>query len=248
MHQAMNQSNQFPLISTIIPVYNGERFLARAIENVRQQNYHPIEIIVVDDGSTDGTARIATQFAESVRYLYQPNGGPAAARNRGLERAQGGVIAFLDVDDLWPQGKLQAQLQYLVQEPSFDLVWGYTQTVRHSIAINNLEIEEELLPPSLLPLFGSILFRKEVLQRVGYLNEQMRMSEDVDWFMRIREQSVPLKVINQVALIYRLHGQNMTHGKKLLELKTLHAIKNSLDRRRNNHHGVAEALRPLITE
>ncbi|MFQ5500546.1 MAG: glycosyltransferase family 2 protein [Candidatus Zixiibacteriota bacterium] len=78
-----------PFVSVIIPVFNGEAFLAEAIESIHRQNYHPLETIIVDDGSTDGTATIASRFKESVRYIFQPNGGPAAARNRGLRMARG---------------------------------------------------------------------------------------------------------------------------------------------------------------
>ena len=102
-----------------------------------------------------------------------------------------------------------------------------------------------LPPPSLLPLVGSILLRKELLLSVGNFDPQLRMSEDVDWFMRIREANVPLQVSKEVVLIYRLHETNMTHGKKLVELKTLHALKQSLDRRRKQHGG-APALPALI--
>ena len=90
-----------PFVSVIIPAYNGEAYLAEAVESTQRQNYHPLEIIIVDDGSTDGTAQIATSFKGEVRYMYQPNsGGPAAGRNRGLKMARGEVIAFLDQDAL----------------------------------------------------------------------------------------------------------------------------------------------------
>ena len=87
-------------VSAIIPVYNGEHFLARVINNILSQQYHPLEIIVIDDGSTDNTAKIAQNYPDIV-YHYQENAGPSAARNRGIELAKGNVIAFLDVDDLW---------------------------------------------------------------------------------------------------------------------------------------------------
>ena len=234
-----------PLISVIIPVYNGERFLADALQNVFAQAYHPIEVLVVDDGSTDGTASIAATFGEQIRYLYQPNAGPAAARNSGLALATGDLLTFLDVDDLWPADRLHLQVEYLRQNPALQLVWGYTQTIRLALAQPSDQEPPMLPPPSLLPLVGSILLRKELLLSVGNFDPQLRMSEDVDWFMRIREANVPLQVSKEVVLIYRLHETNMTHGKKLVELKTLHALKQSLDRRRKQHGG-APALPALI--
>lgn len=239
-------NHSFPRVSVIIPVYNGERFLAGALENVFAQNYHPLEVIVVDDGSTDDSATLAATYGAQIRYTYQPNAGPAAARNTGLALATGELITFLDVDDRWPPGKLQAQLQYLLQNPALHLVWGYTQTMR---LVAERPSEPDLIaPPSLLPLVGSILFRKEVLLAAGVFDPQLRMSEDVDWFMRIREANVPLQVVSAVALFYRLHETNMTHGKQLVEMKTVYAIKQSLDRRRKQHDGVAPILPPLIGE
>ena len=89
-----------PRLSVIVPVYNGERFLGEALSSVCSQCVIPMEIVVVDDGSTDGTAKIARDF-DLVRYVPQENGGPAAARNRGVENARGDLLAFLDHDDLW---------------------------------------------------------------------------------------------------------------------------------------------------
>src|SRR4030042_4290993 len=114
-------------VSAIIPVYNGEAFLAEAVESIRQQGYRPIEIIIVDDGSTDNTKRIAAGLKGDVHYVYQPNSGLPAARNRGLNEARGDVIAFLDVDDLWSRDKLEHQLLRLNDAPSAEIVLGYTQ-------------------------------------------------------------------------------------------------------------------------
>jgi|688.fasta_scaffold151183_2 glycosyltransferase involved in cell wall biosynthesis len=233
-----------PLISVIIPVYNGERFLAGALQNVFAQNYQPLEVIVVDDGSTDGSAAIAATFGEQIRYVYQPNAGPAAARNTGLALATSEVIAFLDVDDLWPAGKLHVQVQQLRQNPALQLIWGYTQTVRGEDAAH----ANSASPPSLLPLVGSLLLRKTLLQQVGTFDPQLRTSEDVDWLLRIREAAIPLQVMRDVTLIYRLHGAGLTHHKAPAALKTLAALKQSLDRRRGQNDGVAPALRPLLVE
>lgn len=244
----MKIADSLPLISVIMPVYNGERFLAGALHNIFAQNYHPLEVIVVDDGSTDGSAGIIAAFGEQIRYFHQPNAGPAVARNTGLALARGEFIAFLDVDDRWPAGKLHAQAQYLRQHLALHLVWGYTQTLYLPGAGQGDRTEQPLPPPSLLPLVGSALFRKELVTHVGAFDPQLRMGEDVDWFMRIREANLPLQVIAEVTLLYRRHETNMTHGKKLVEMRTLQAIKQSLDRRRRQNSGIAAALPPLLTE
>ena len=121
-----------PLVSVVIPVFNGEKFLRDAVESVLAQKYSPIEVIIVDDGSTDGTASVANSFPETVRYLHQINNGPAAARNRGIEQAQGSLIAFADADDLWPAAKLALQLPDLIGDPTIEIVIGRIQQVRLS--------------------------------------------------------------------------------------------------------------------
>src|SRR2546426_10667200 len=94
------------LISCIVPVFNGERYLHETLNSILAQTYRPLEIIVADDGSTDGTRTIVASYGQQVRYLWQLNAGPAAARNLGLTAAKGEFIAFLDADDLWHPEKL----------------------------------------------------------------------------------------------------------------------------------------------
>lgn len=230
-----------PLVSVIIPAYNCERFLHEAVQSVLDQKYSPIEIIIVDDGSTDGTGTVARSFPESVRYLHQANQGPAAARNRGIEHAQGSLIAFADADDLWPATKLELQLSYLVRDPKIDIVLGRIQQVQLSEADNGETRAEEFAEPAFSVNLGSAIIRKSVFERVGLFDETLRYSEDVDWFMRAREAGAAIVTIDAVTLFYRQHEQNMTRGKSTSELNVLKALKRSLDRRREGS-GVAAAL------
>lgn len=230
-----------PLVSVIIPAFNCERFLHEAVQSVLDQKYLPIEIIIVDDGSTDGTATVARSFPESVRYLHQTNQGPAAARNRGIEHAQGSLIAFADADDLWPATKLELQLSYLVRDPQIDIVLGRIQQVQLSETDNGEMRAEEFAEPAFSVNLGSAIIRKSVFERVGLFDETMRYSEDVDWFMRAREAGAAIVTIDAVTLFYRQHEQNMTRGKSTSELNVLKALKRSLDRRREGS-GVAAAL------
>jgi glycosyltransferase involved in cell wall biosynthesis len=223
-----------PLVSVVIPVFNGERFLREAVQSVLDQQYSPLEIVVVDDGSTDNTAIVARDLPEPVRYLHQTNQGPAAARNRGIEQAQGSLIAFADADDLWPAGKLESQLPLLIKDPQIDIVLGRIQQVILSEAH---EFGETAFSVNL----GSAVIRKSVFERIGLFDETMRYSEDVDWFMRARESGAAIVTIDAVTLLYRQHEQNMTRGKSTAELNVLKALKKSLDRRRERT-GSAAAL------
>src|SRR5436309_14667644 len=118
-----------PLVSVVIPVYNGERYLADAIQSVLDQTYRNFEVIVVDDGSTDRSAEIAKRFGEAVRYVYRTNGGVCKARNAGIAAARGAYIAFLDQDDLWLHDKLAAQVAYLDSHPEAGAVYCQCQVM-----------------------------------------------------------------------------------------------------------------------
>jgi glycosyltransferase involved in cell wall biosynthesis len=230
-----------PLVSVIIPVFNGERFLRDAVESVLAQEYSPVEIIIVDDGSTDGTEAVAKSLPETIRYLHQTNQGPAAARNRGIEHAQGSLIAFADADDLWPEAKLQLQLPYLLEDPAIEIVMGKVQQVALSKTTDGHNQAAEFAEPAFSVNLGSAIIRKSVFERVGLFDETMRYSEDVDWFMRAREGGAAIITIDAVTLLYRQHEQNMTRGKNTSELNVLKALKRSLDRRREQT-GVASPL------
>jgi glycosyltransferase involved in cell wall biosynthesis len=106
-----------PTVSVIVPVYNAERYLGEALESVLAQTYSDYEVIVVNDGSTDGSEQVALGFGDRIRYIRQENAGPGAARNRGIELARGELIAFLDADDLWLPGKLAAQVEFMETHP-----------------------------------------------------------------------------------------------------------------------------------
>ena len=221
-----------PLISVIIPVYNGEEYLAEALESVIAQAYRPIEIIVVDDGSTDGTATVASRFNESIRYTYQQNSGPASARNRGLRMALGKVIGFLDADDLWVENKLELQLGRLASDPSLQFVIGLAQSVEILGLVDGKHRLGKLSDPTFFPNVGSMLFKRAVFDAVGFLDETLRFCEDWDWLMRARELSVPMLIHQDVTLIYRRHRENMTNQIEVMQNYFVRLLKKSLDRRR----------------
>jgi glycosyltransferase involved in cell wall biosynthesis len=221
-----------PVVSVIIPVFNGERFLREAVQTVLAQNYSPLEIVIVDDGSTDSTASVVKSLGEPVRYLHQTNQGPAAARNRGIEQAQGSLLAFADADDLWPGNKLELQLPCLIEDVAVEIVMGRIQQVLLSETEDGETQAKEFAEPAFSVNLGSAIIRKSVFERVGLFDETMRYSEDVDWFMRAREVGAAIKTIDSVTLLYRQHEQNMTRGKSASELNVLMALKKSLDRRR----------------
>lgn len=234
-------------ISVIIPVYNGGAYLADAVASVREQSLPAFEIIIVDDGSVDGTPAVIASLGPDVRSIRQCNMGPAAARNRGLELACGTYIAFIDADDLWCEGKLEAQARRLHDEPTLQMVIGATQRVRHASSQQTVCPDRRLVPVGpvwMLFHLGATLFRRTVFETVGVFDENLRMGEDVDWFLRAREAGVQMGIFHEVVQHYRQHGANLTGDTLEKDRFFLAALKRSLDRRRRGD-GRADELAPV---
>lgn len=219
-------NDPLPLISVVIPVYNGEAFLAESVGSVLAQGYPRIEIIVVDDGSTDATREIAG--ALPVRYVLQPNQGPPAARNRGLSLATGEVVALLDADDLWPPDKLGNQLPFLLRNPDIDIVLGWTRYFRRRGDSGDTELSQ----PMFVIQLGCALFRARLAERLGGFDESLRYGDDVDWFYRTREQEAGTLLVNRTTIHYRRHDANMTIAPGHQGPSRTLLLKRSLDRRR----------------
>ena len=198
-------------ISVIIPAYNAARYLDEAIASIRSQAYAPLEIVLVDDGSTDDTAQVAARHPDLV-ILHQPNRGPAAARNRGIAAATGEYIAFLDADDFWAPAMLPRLLARLQAQPSTGIVQGLIQRLRAAPQVDgSVEFRPEFKPYAFLNL-GSGLYRRAVFDRVGLFDELLPDNEDTDWMIRAWECGVQKLVTPEVFLYYRVHEQSMTVG------------------------------------
>jgi glycosyltransferase involved in cell wall biosynthesis len=229
-----------PLVSVVIPVFNGARLLPDALASARAQDYAPLEIVVVDDASSDGSGDVAARAGAKVVRLPR-NIGAAAARNRGVAEARGAAIAFLDADDTWPPGRLRRLMDRLTATPPVDMVCGRTRAVGR-IDAAYLRPELAANPHVHALLFGSAVIRREVFARVGPIAAEYRIGHDTDWFLRAREAGIAIAVLDEDVLDYRLHDANMTRdaGATIGDLAT--ALKRSLDRRRGQHGGTAADL------
>ena len=215
-------------ISCIVPVYNGESFLAEALESVFAQTHPPMEIIVVDDGSTDGTRAVAASFGDRVRYEYQQNAGPASARNAGLDLARGELVAFLDADDLWHPEKLALQVARFRERPDLQIVLGHVQ----NFWVPELRHEEDRIGDHKLkrPLpgyvFQAMLARASVFDSVGRLDPAFRVSEDSDWFSRASACGVAMEMMPEIVVYRRFHSANISRDQGALRgglLDVVHA-------------------------
>lgn len=220
-----------PMVSVVIPVYNGAAFLPSAVRSVVEQEYDALDIVVVDDGSIDDVLSAVAALPVPVRLLRQLNAGPAAARNRGIRSAAGDYLAFLDVDDLWAAGTLRRAIEILEADPAIDLVKGRSQLARFTTYDDSGTFIGN--PAESFPyIIGSAVYRRSAFARLGLFDERLRFGEDQDWFVRAHEAGLVIRALDEVTLYVRRHGGNMTHGKSAAELNPARIIKNAIDRRR----------------
>jgi glycosyltransferase involved in cell wall biosynthesis len=203
---------------------------------------------LVDDGSTDGTAKIAGELGKRLRYVYQANSGkPAVARNLGLQLALGEIVAFLDQDDLWLPNTLARRVNELVRDAELGVVLGMTSFRKLVPSANGNREFREIFSPRLQMLLSSAVFRRSVFDRVGLFDESLRYyTDDMDWFLRAREAGVKLKVLSEVTLAWRLHDRNTSREQYIRDRALTEVVKRSLDRRRS--HGMLGTAPPKFSD
>jgi glycosyltransferase involved in cell wall biosynthesis len=224
-----------PLISVMIGVYNAEPYIAEAIESILTQDYRPLEVIVVDDGSDDGSGDVVHRYPE-ITYVRQENAGNGAARNRAVAAATGDFFAFLDADDRFTPGKLNLQMAALEADPALDMVFGHVQE------FVSPELDEEtrstVRPPSPQPMPWTapnlMLIRRESFLRVGPFSSSIRVGVTVDWFARASEAGLRYLVLDDIVLERRLHTQNNGLRERDSRSQYLHVLKAAMDRRRQS--------------
>jgi glycosyltransferase involved in cell wall biosynthesis len=221
-----------PLVSIIVPCYNSSRFIRTALDSIFQQSYSNYEIIVVNDESTDDTEAILLSYWDRINYVKRKNGGPSAAKNSGLEIAQGDFITFLDHDDTFAPNKLEIQVKCLQENVDALACIGKSHYVFSEGATPDLVIFPDDTHEVHNYLLGSMLFRKEVFEKYGLFNENLIYAEDIDLVNRLRENQEKMVVINEVTLHYSMHSSNLTKNRMDTAQGMIKALKLSLDRRR----------------
>lgn len=219
------------LVSVVLPVYNGDRWLAEAIDSVLGQTYRPLELIVVDDGSSDGSSGILVRSPQVIS-IHQANAGCAVARNRGIAAARGAFIAFIDQDDRWTPGKLAIQVEHLRTHPELGYVLGRQRTfLEPGFSKPSWLVAALLDRPHAGYLPGTLLVRRTTLDEVGHFDPSLRIGSDTDWFLRARDAGVGMAVVDAIVLEKRVHDANLSADPASSDelLRMMHA---SLRRRR----------------
>ncbi len=205
-----------PAISVIIPVNNGARYLAEAVQSVLAQTWPPGEVLVVDDGSTDNSGAIARAFGPPVRLLTQANLGPAAARNLGVVQATGDMLAFLDADDIWMPDKLARQLEALRGAPTCEAaVGGVANFISPELDDTQVRLLAHAATQTGHIHAGTLVIGRESFRRIGDFDPRWRYAEFVEWWGRALGLQLRFVTVPELVLRRRLHGGNLTlreHG------------------------------------
>lgn len=231
---------QSPLVSAIIPVYNGACYVAQAIESVRQQTYAPVEIIVVDDGSTDESSAIVQAFAE-VRLIRQENAGVGAARNTGIAAARGEFLAFLDQDDRWLPEKLTTQIAYHLAHPHL----GYTYTgqqffLEEGFARPSWVRPEWLTTPQPGQIPSTLVVRPWAFAQIGLFDPMYLTGSDSDWAFRAKDAGIPMAILPDLLMLRRVHSENGSAATATLARELLSAARQSVLRQRQQRQATRQ--------
>jgi glycosyltransferase involved in cell wall biosynthesis len=219
-----------PLVSVVIPLYNGERFIGPALESIFAQDHRPLEVIVVDDGSADRGLEIAAGF-DGVRCIRQEHQNVAAARNRGVSESSGELVGFLDQDDMWLPHAVSIRLDFLARNLEVGAVIGHQENVCEDGARAGLRVDQAP-GRSVQLMLGATLVRRSVFDSVGLFDVRSGTSSDFQWFARARRAGVRIEVMSDVVLIRRLHAANDSNDLARHQRSLLNSLKLLLDESR----------------
>lgn len=220
-----------PLVTAFMPVYNAEAFLAPALESLLAQDYERFEVVVCDDGSTDGTREMLECFP-TIRVVQQEHRGRAAACNTAISVSRGEFLTSFDGDDLWPSNRLSLQATYLTEHPETGCVLGRQEWINPPQWLGRDAVYGDL---DGVPI-GSAMFRRSVFEQIGGFDETFAYSEDMDLLVRMREHGVEIAILPEIVLHRRFHGDQMT-ATPPDNLPLLRSLREKLERERADDDG-----------
>jgi glycosyltransferase involved in cell wall biosynthesis len=230
-------------ISVIVPTYNRAQLLARALQSVVTQATPPMEVIVVDDGSNDGTEEVVCTRFPQVQYIRQNNQGVSNTRNRGIEAARGDWLAFLDSDDEWLPQKLASQKEMLAANPQYKICHTDEIWIRNSTRVNAMKkhtkaggfIFERCLPLCVVSP-SSVLIHRSVFDEVGLFNEDLPACEDYDLWLRICARFPVLYIDRPLIIKHGGHADQLSHRYPAMDRFRIIALENILQENLSPQH------------
>jgi glycosyltransferase involved in cell wall biosynthesis len=230
-------ADKIPLVSVVMTVFNGGKYLREAIESVLAQTYRSFQVILIDDGSTDNSAAIAKSFSSQLRYFYQDNSGQGSALNKGVELSEGRFLSFLDADDLWKEDKLMHQMAAFDGNSDVDMVFGQVEQF-YSSELDENRRKSIRIPARVMPGFfkGSMLIKRDSFFRVGMFDTRWKLGDFIDWYSRAVDEGLRSIMVSEVVMMRRIHANNTGLQKRSLRPEFARILKASLDRRRRIHN------------
>lgn len=251
----MDEQNVRPLVSIIVPVFNGEKYIQECLCSLTAQTYKPTEIIIVDDGSTDGSTAIAKSLKlNNLKVVAGEHNNLPSARNKGIIHSRGDFIGFCDVDDIWLPEKLQLQINILLNEPEIDMCFSNVicfslngerffgkNKLKRCRAINKNKINQlELLLHQNLIVPSTVVVRKKIFDSIGLFDETLHTCEDWEFVLRAAALNMSIKYLDTITVRYRLHDSNMSsnalamHKGRMDVLTKIFQMKPTIDSKTKN--------------
>jgi len=244
-----------PLVTVIIPTYNREKFVIEAIESVLCQSYENIELIVVDDGSTDKTFQSVTPYLikGKLRYIHQNNRGVSSARNCGIKLSRGDYITFLDSDDLWDKRKLEKQIGFLESHKEFSVCYTNEIWIRNGVRVNQKKVHQKYggsIYKQCLPLCiisaSSIMLKREVVDEIGLFDESLTACEDYDYWLRLSSE-YQIHLMAESLMIKRAgHNDQLSYHFKAMDRFRVRAMVKMLESGQLNKSDYHETVHIVI--
>lgn len=227
-----------PVISVVVPVYNGEKTIKETIDSVLNQSFYDFELIVINDGSTDKSLEIISNIKdERLKVFSYPNAGLSASRNRGISLATGEYISFIDADDLWTPDKLELQLKALQEHPQAAVAYSWTDCIDESGKFlgkcNYLsfsgDVRANLLLINFIDSGSNVLIRTEAFKKVGNFDESRKSCEDWDMWLRLAAE-YSFIAVSKPQVLYRISSSSMSTNLLRMEAESMEVIEKACDR------------------
>ena len=228
--------NPLPLVSIILPVYNTEKYVAASVQSILDQTYKNLEILCINDGSTDGSLGILKNFGEKIILIdCAQNAGIAAARNAGLKIAKGDFIALMDADDLWEPEKIETQLKQFQENPSLDISFSYMKCfISPDLPDDVKAIRHCPAEPMPGQVSATALIKTDSFWKVGLFDPKWRVGEFIDWMAKANELGLVHATLSDAFLLRRIHETNTGITERPARTDYLKIVKAALDRKRSS--------------